>query len=347
MATSTSPTRGRKFLLLLLVWVFFGGLFFIVAEVFVRLKGFKPFTVAQITVTVDPGGRFFTNHPALGYRQLAGEFNVTLVSNYTFHVTHGADSLRITHPPRPAGTPKRPEIWVMGCSYTHGWSLNDEDSYPWQLQALLPGYEVANFGVNGYGTLHSMIQFKEALKEQRPKPAVVVAAYAAFHDERNTFIRSRRKAVVPYNQLGLLQQPYARLGADGQVQYFLAPVEYAEFPLMRHSAFIHFFEEKYNLIEERRVRSQAVTRAIVKEFAELCRTNGVQFVVAGITRDATPLLDYCREQKIPCVDMAVKLSEEGMRNLPYDDHPSARANKEFAAKLGAFLTNPVLPQLGK
>jgi hypothetical protein len=309
----------------------------------VRFKGFKPFTVAKIQTTVEPGGRFFTNHPTLGYRQLAGEFRVTLISNYTFKATHGADSLRITHPPRPTNSAPRPEIWVMGCSYTHGWSLNDEETFPWLIQAKLPQYEVVNFGVNGYGTLHSMIQFQEFLKT-RSKPAVVVVAYAAFHDERNTFVRSRRKAVVPYNQLGLLQQPYARLGSDGQLQHFLEPVEYAEFPLMRYSAFINFIEEKYDLLEERRVRSQQVTRAIVREFAELCRSKGVQFVVAGITRDAMPLLDFCRDQKIPCVDIAVNLTIEGMRNNPYDDHPSARANREYAEKLEGYLTNAVLPK---
>jgi hypothetical protein len=344
MATGSRLTRGRKILLLLMLWGFFAVMFFVVAEVFVRVKGFKPFKVEKFEVKVEPGGRFFTNHPTIGYQQLPGEFKVTLVSNYTFKVTHGADSLRLTHPPLPAGSPKRPEIWVMGCSYTHGWSLNDEETYPWLLQTKLPAYEVLNFGVNGYGTLHSMIQFKEFLKT-RGKPAVLVAAYAAFHDERNTFIRSRRKAVVPYNQLGLLQIPYARLGADGQLQQFLAPAEYVEFPFMRHSAFMHFIEEKYDRLEERRVRSQHVTRAIVKEFAELCRTNGVQFVVAGITRDATPLLDFCREQKIPCVDIAANLTLEGMRNVPYDDHPSARADKEYAEKLEAYLTSDVLPKL--
>jgi len=346
MATALKISRGKKVVFLAVYCFLLLLFFFAAAEILVRFRGYRPFVVEKADIKVEPGGRFFTNHAGVGYCQLPGTFKVTLKSNYTFTVTHGSDSLRITHPVTATNAVHRPEIWIMGCSFTHGWSVNDEQTYPWLLQTRMPQYEIVNFGVNGYGTLHSMLQFKEALKE-RGKPAAVVVAYAGFHDERNTFTRLRRKAVAPYNQLGPLQQPYARLDRDGKVQYFMAPVEYQEFPLMRYSAFVHFLEWKYDLYEERAAHSQEVTRGIVKEFSELCRTNDVQFFVAGITRDASRLLEFCQREKIPNVDISVDLSTPGNRNLPYDDHPSAATHQQYATKLEAFLTNGLTSKIVK
>jgi hypothetical protein len=45
-----------------------------------------------------------------------------------------------------------------------------------------------------------------------------------------------------------------------------------------------------------------------------------------------------RAEGIPAVDIAVNLSEPGSRNLPHDDHPSARSQAAYAATLAAFLS---------
>jgi hypothetical protein len=113
---------------------------------------------------------------------------VSFSSGLETTVTHGPDTLRITHPPNGPTSAARPQIWIFGCSFTHGWSLSDEQTYPWQVQRRIPEYEVVNFGVSGYGTVQSLIQFREAL-EQRSRSDVAIIAYASFHDERNTFSR--------------------------------------------------------------------------------------------------------------------------------------------------------------
>lgn len=348
MSPSRPPLSSKKKLLFLAVYCAFLLVFmFAVAEVIVRGRGFKPFHVEPVGISVEPGGHFFTADPVLGYRQLPGTFKITLKDGYTFTATHYTNSLRITHPlatyPIDA---KKPQIWIMGCSFTHGWSLNDEDTYPWLVQKALPDYEVLNFGVNGYGTVHSLLQFREALKHG-PKPAAVVVAYAEFHDERNTFLRARRKAVVPYNQLGPIAQPYARLAKNGQLIIHQEPAEYAEFPLMRYSAFVHFLEQKYDGIEDHFVRSHQVSEALMRQFAAECKSAGIQFVVAGITADTPPMLAFCKQQGILAVDISVHLSTPGYNNLPHDDHPSALADKIYAEKLTAFLRDSVLKSATK
>ena len=138
--------------------------------------------------------KFFSKHPTLGYSHIAGKFTVTLGDGYSFKVTHLPNTLRITHPLNTYGQEdlQKEEIWIFGCSFTHGWSLNDQETYPWFIQQRFPEYEVINFGVSGYGTIHSLIQLNEALEKGR-RPKIAVLTYGSLHDERNVFLRNPPK----------------------------------------------------------------------------------------------------------------------------------------------------------
>ena len=316
-------------------------------EALARWKGYRPWNPTLRPIDVTPGGRFFAAHPTLGYSHLPGAFQVTLFKRYTFQVTHGEDTLRITEPrttepwitePRSVeAQAARPQIWIFGGSFTHGWSLDDAATYPWLVQEHLPRWKVVNFGVSGYGTLHGLIQFREALAT-RPAPAMAVVAYAPFHDARNTFVRSRRKHVARWNRLGPLSQPAARLDADGTLRITMAEVAYREVPLMRVSAAAHWLETRWNQAEERRVDSRAVTFGILDTWAEEARRAGVELVIAAIDGGAEEVLAHAAERGLPTVDISVPLdAAPGFRNLPWDPHPNARAHREYAGQLMRFL----------
>jgi hypothetical protein len=309
-------------------------IFLFLSEITLRALGRHPWRAENLNITVEPGGKFFKKDHLLGYTHLPGRFKVTLRDNYVFNVTHLENTLRITHPISTYDNLiSKPEIWIFGCSITHGWSINDQETYPYLLQEKLSDYEVVNFGVSGYGTLHALIQLKEALKAK--KPQLVIIAYGSFHDERNTFSRGVRKTVAPWNKLGALSQPYARLGPDKKLQYGMAAVDYREFPLMRYSALVNLVEEKYNIIEGRLLQSHQVSKAIIKEISLLCKEHNIKLIVAGITSDwrTVDMLRYCKSEGISPVDISVDLTIPGNNNLPIDGHPSALANKKFAKKL--------------
>lgn len=324
-------------------YLILSALFLAGAEIILRLRGVNPWRPRDLVVRVNPGGHFFTKHPTLGYSHIPGKFTVTLGADYSFRVTHLPNTLRVTHPIGSYGT-SRPmgEIWIFGCSITHGWSLDDEQTYPWLLQERLPDYEVVNFGVSGYGTTHSLLQFKEALQAKRPKVAVL--AYGDLHDIRNTFARQLRKHFAPWNKLGPLQYPYARIDGSGTLRYSMGKVEYREFPLMRCSALVHFIEQKYNNFEERCLRIHLVSEALVEEMARLAKEREVKLVVAGITdsRGTLDMLKFAKEHGIASVDISVDLRVKENTNLPHDGHPSAVANKKYADKLEAYLRAEIL-----
>lgn len=328
-------TKTKKALFYVINLLTLAVLFVAGAEVVLRIRGIKPWQKHDVSIQVDPGGKFFRRHSTLGYSHIPGMFTVTLGLGYSFNVTHLPNTLRITRPIDSNKEPERKEeIWVFGGSMTHGWSINDEETYPWLLQERFPKYDVINFGVSGYGTIHSLLQFRDALKTKIPKVAVL--AYAGSHDERNTFSRTRRKGIAPWNKLGPLVQPYALLDNEGRPQYLFADVEYLEFPMMRYLALAHFIEMKYNHLESKWHRSHAVSEVLVAEMARLAKKHEVKFIVANIS-GGHAMLDFAEKNRIPNIDISVDRNLPENTNHPFDNHPSAIANEKYADKLERFL----------
>jgi len=338
----SSQLMKPKILSLYLVCLFLlASLLAVCAEVILRYKGARPFQVTNGSTSVVPGGRLFMPHPTLGYTGLPGTYVATMPTGYSYRVTHLPSGLRITHPLHSYAALQKPEIWIFGCSNTYGLTLNDEETFPWLLQERFPEYEVVNFGMNGYGTTHSAMHFREALKSKTPK--VVILAYAGFHDDRNTLSRSRRKRVAPNYRLGGPPvHPNARL-ENGELRYSVEQVEYREFPLMRHSALVHYLEGRYIAHDKSRHQNRAVTLAIIADMADLARKNGATFAIAGI-HNAQETLSWAKDNGIPGVDISVDRTIPENTNLPHDPHPSAVANRKFADRLEAFLMENILQQ---
>jgi hypothetical protein len=308
----------------------------VVGEIAARVAGHKPWDKPLYSPIENRLIRVEADDE-LGYRLRPGAFAVSYRDGYEARSTHSPDGHRVTRAQdRDETGPPKKAIWVLGCSFTYGQSLNDEETYPWLLQEMMPGQRIVNFGTVGYSNVQSLIQLKRALTGGA-KPAVIVLAYASFHDERNSTLRSWRK----WKQPGFIQ-PYAAFGPDGDLQYFIEPIQYTPFPLMRYSALMHFFEETYDRQEAVWLRSHDVSKAIVREFASVARANGIRFVVAGIGHDAltAEMLDFCKVEGIMTVDISVDLTDPQNVNLPHDElHPSPRANRIYAERLHSYLVS--------
>lgn len=311
-----------------------------VGEVGLRAVGFRPWRLESPNIVeVEPGGRYYTNDETLGFALLPGKYKVTLQDGYSFETTHLPSAQRATSPlgSDDVETP-REEIWIFGCSFAYGFSLNDDETFPWLLQERFPEYRILNFGVTGYGTLHSYIQFLDALVERRAPKAVVIV-YASFHDVRNTLSRKRRKLVAPYAKLVDFSLPYTVIDAEDNMGYLVGEVEYREVPLMRYSALVHFLERAYNKVTYSSSGGRAITERIVREMNELSEREGAELFVAGITGDpmTADALDRFEKIGIDTVDISVDLSIPEHTNLPRAAHPSALANRQYASKLESFL----------
>jgi len=124
----------------------------------------------------------------------------------------------------------------------------------------------------------------------------------------------------------------------------MAKDDYTELPLVRHSSLIRFLEEKYDDIEEQWYQSHKVSEMLILEMARLARVHDIKFIVAGIFSDpyTQAMLDFAKQNGIPSVDISVDLGVSTNTNLPYDGHPSAIANKQYADKIEVFLRKELL-----
>jgi hypothetical protein len=343
-ATDSPPSlsRRKKVLFVLVLNTLLLFLFLIVSEVALRRKGLRPWTNYPTNVVSKSAPTYYSKHPTLGYITQPGEFRFTLTGGHTFKTTQRSNGLRITHPLNTYPSEGKKEIWIFGCSQTFGWALNDEETFPWLVQEKFTTYEVVNFGIGAYSDLQSLIQLREAL-ESGKKPAVVILAYGSFHDERNTLTRAWLKTRVSYGEFKV-DLPYMRWSRDGKPELLYQLLEYHAIALARYSALANFLDDTYDRSLESTYHSHEVSKAIIEEFFNICKANGVGFVVAGIFASpaTTEMLDYCRSRGMMAVDISVDMSIEENTYLPYDGHPSAIADRQFAQKLNSFLCSKVM-----
>ncbi|MBU4312096.1 MAG: SGNH/GDSL hydrolase family protein [Candidatus Omnitrophica bacterium] len=323
----------------LLCCIFLLCLFFASAEIALRKAGHEPWRSKETDIVIEPGGKFITKDPVLGYKNPPGRFKLSMpYPPYSVSVTILENNRRITRPLSAYDKPyNKKEIWIFGGSFTYGWLVNDKETYPWLVQEGFPDYEVVNFGVNGYGTLHSLLQLQGALKTGG-RPELAILAYASFHDQRNTFCRSRLKAFRRRSFLDGFSHPYARIDREGRVSYQSSGRSYNAPPFIGHSSFINWLDNQYNRIERYFYHNREVSKLLIKEFSGLCSDNAIRFVVAGIWSDPLTydMLEYCKEQGIATVDISVELDNETTFR-PHDGHPNALAHKKIAYKLITFL----------
>jgi hypothetical protein len=316
----------------LLVGSFF--LMMVVLEVVLRLTKEPPWKPDLVPFRVEPGGRLYEDDPIMGYRLKPGRFTVTMADGFPVQTTHLS-----THERATGGNDQklgRPEIWIFGCSYTYGWSVNDEETFPWLTQQELPSFRVRNFGVPGYGDLQGLLRFREELKNG-VNPKMVVLVYAAFHDERNAGLRRWQKSLIaPRNgNIGPQAQPRATLDSEGNLKVSEHPAEFRELPGMRTWSIPHSIEKRWNKIQANAVPMDKISQQIIRNLAREAERAGAGFLLVGIENDpkTESMLRWWGQEGGKTVDISVNMNENGMRNDPHDCHPGPKAHRVFATRL--------------
>ena len=82
-----------------------------------------------------------------------------------------------------ATAPGTTRIVVLGDSFTFGEGVDDEETYSAQLAEILPGTEVINLGVHGYGHDQMLVYLRE--EGLRYRPDVVLLGFLTLDMERN------------------------------------------------------------------------------------------------------------------------------------------------------------------
>jgi hypothetical protein len=326
---------GRK-LLRITIWLLATLLLlFTAGEITVRLMGHRAWSPDTRNTKIEPGGSLFVADDTLGFKLRPGKFSVTLNDQLTFTATHDENGHRFI--PSINDTTSKPEIWIFGCSFTYGWGVNDNECWPAILADSLPQFRIVNFATPAYGTLHAWYQYQRE-EHKGKKPAVVIVAYGAFHNQRNVCSRHWKKALAGQQVMEGIQYPFLKQTPQG-IETQFSDLKYEPWLMSQYSAFIHFFEKKSNEAEEEGLHAREVSREELLKIANRARTSETTFVLAGIWRDAetTETLNYFQRMKVNTIDIS-NPQEEQYFIQPGDMHPNAKAHVEMAQNmLGFFL----------
>ncbi len=122
---------------------------------------------------------FIKDDPIIGFTQ---KENLQLIQNSDFLFSIFTDELgaRISSI-RDVSSPKEVDILNIGCSYTWGDGINNEETYASLLEKSTK-LKVYNIGLPSYSTVTSFLRFKEFV---HLKPKIIIYGYIEDHLERN------------------------------------------------------------------------------------------------------------------------------------------------------------------
>jgi hypothetical protein len=331
--------------------VIFGSiaLTLIVLELASRWMGIVP-TPAVTKPHLDSGG-WAVRDPLFGWKNKLGTDKVGSSA-----MTFWSDHSRATGPKE---TPRSPDIVFVGCSFTQGYGLNDDETMAWQVQAAHPDLVIKNFGTGGYGAYQALLMIEDIFRQPQV-PKLVIFDFFYWHTVRDIapfqwvrgFRDKRGEVVAPPYMLG-----------DGSEH---APIFYGPWPLEERSSFVSMARLAY--LKARHPSSMdkatdvAVATKIFARMQEVVASRGSKLVVAVLDpwpaedgpqwaewlplikpiQEGTPevrqfLKDGADKGRLEFLECSPNetLSKPEFK-LP-DGHPNAVANAKWAACINRWL----------
>jgi hypothetical protein len=277
--------------------------------------------------------------PTLGWRGREGRYVVPAHSpgEPATHVTILADGRRSSGADADDG---RPDLVLLGGSFTHGVAISDAATWGWLLQERHPEVRVRNHGTSAYGTYQSLLVLEEVLAEDGPPPAFVLYGFIDLHEERNVAIPTWVEYLSLLARRGHVALPFATLGADGSLVRH-APQAHPSWPLRNRLATMAFAAQLHAQYRGRGRGGQMrpVTEALLLEMQRTCRARAVPCAVVLLWARDPEALDHYRRflaaNGVAHVDCARELAPE--LQVPGEGHPNARLNRQWADCIDAAL----------
>lgn len=260
------------------------------------------------------------NDSELGFAHVPGARGVHRTANFTATYTIGAEGERyIPAPVRPRG-----RILFLGCSFTFGHGVNDDQTFPYLLSRRWKDWRVVNKAVAGHGTAHAYAMLEKELAGDH-KPSIAIYAMLPAHIPRN-YIRGSWVKMLAQSGKG---HPHYELSEGRVVFRGLAN------PSQGPPSDIRLSQAENDL-----------TLAMLREMQRQCRDRGVPFVVVLLPWHKPFPFDFLKE--LARTDMTVlDLQDLPIKGFPTDGHPNPTDHKRIAQRIGRSFVTGMLEQLGK
>jgi len=294
MGAEVGRTSPRRVVLLITTALVSVAVGLAMAEFTARESGRRPRRPIQ-----RPEPAVHTPDPVLGWRTVPGHY---LFGPYSPEgaqaiVTIRPDGARDTGDGSSTG---RPLVLLVGCSFTFGWAVSDDQTWAWRLQALRPDLEIENRGVEGYGTLQALLLLDELLKRGERPARVLYGLYD--HAVRNVAAPGWLWQ-LSFNKQAVAT-PYCDLGAGGVLQCH-PPALYPSLPFHEYLALVAMLENNLARLRAggRQEQGVQITKLLMERMAALCKEYGIPFSIVVLQLQERPAADYIPFDKQRGIDV--------------------------------------------
>ena len=329
----------RLFVVLLWCMVFVAG-----AEIGLRMIGYYPLS-PKTTASILSYPKAFEKDPLLGWHLVPGTHRFAPVSalaqETTGTILNGGH--RVTRPPVPPITsPHRPKLIFLGDSFTFGDGLNDNETYPWVVQELLPDFEVLNLAVPGYGTCQVYLQLLEYSKTHPLNSAIIIYGMNEFHERRNRPDLRIAWEFSSVSSTGSYFAPSCDLDSSGKL--ITGPVHEFHAPALsvtRHSSLIRRFLQSFldGLDFFRNRQHQQLSFKLLEAIHSLSEQKGARFILLmqRFKGSRKEYLDFLSTHGIGVIDGSHP--QEGLPEMQLlgDRHPNAEMNRIWGLRIAEAL----------
>ena len=283
-----------------------------------------------------PPSASFAPHATRGWQHREGSHTLVRVESplsSPFNVTYLPDGRRRSSEHDRADNPP---LILLGCSFTEGFGLSDRDTFAWMLQEKLATYHVENWGVSGYGTIHSLLLLR-SLANRAPlhRPGVVVYGFAPFHATRNV-----KNPLVQRTW----EEPFTFPICDEVACSSWSGRKMGS--LLESSRLISLMENAWDSAYQATIHAAAarVTERLILDMAREAASQGMRFVVAPVTDLPPAWQAFFKSHNLEVVTCAGTEIACPEYHQP-DGHPNEKWSAHFSSCLAEHLTAqaPALP----
>jgi hypothetical protein len=314
---------------LLVLGVCVGG-----AEIAARAYGRQPRRTSLRPVPVMQ-----TPDAVLGWKNVAGTYvgGPYVADGDAVTMTVRADGARSTGSPP---VPGRPALLLVGCSFTFGWAVADDETWGARIQQSRPDLSVSNRGVEGYGTYQSLLLMERLLVDEAQRPTWILYGDIG-HDLRNAGALAwlSTRADIPH----AAAVPSASLRANG-ILVRHPPLRYPSLPLHDQLASVALIENlwtRWQLRDRTTASPRQLTDRLLVEMADVANRFGVKFSIVILTLEEhvkRARMAFAQQNHIDVIDCNQRLSPT--LTVAGEGHPNALAHQRWADCIATALAQP-------
>jgi hypothetical protein len=336
-------------------WALMPMVVLLLLEGSLRILGYKPYRTEKFSQQSNPEFWIIPDS-SLGFALNPGSFHVTVNDELEFEVAHTQEGLRYI-PVRSVDSTSFPleDFAFFGGSFTYGWGLNDEETFPAQFAEESINYCVQNYAVPGHGMVQGFLQLKQLISENKA-PDYAVFCYLPFHDDRNAATMKFQFGLLQgysnsnpetSEKFGIARFPFIRIeNGKLKVDFLSWDEKMKHWPLRQKSSLINLLQGISITQADQKLKKEEATLALFEEIESLCHYNDVNFMIYILSNDrlAKQAKNRFEEKGLPVLMSNIDLTDKQWTFYPDDDHPNQNAHKELGNLLSDYFKGAAIEQ---